>query len=169
VTVTSEAGSSAPEVGLRSIVQLWWAFVTVVAAVAVVVPLVADDPGSTVPAVLPAALAIAAGVASVAGTIAIDRGLLARAPADDRAAVAELRSRLVLQMAIAEFPALLAVALAFVLGPPWVATAGALPALAALLLVRPRPARLDRIDAAWRADGHDVSLRRALLSDDRHT
>lgn len=167
--MTGEAGASAPEVGLRAIVQLWWAFVGVVAVVAVVVPLVAEDPSSTVPAVLPAALALAAGAASLVGTVAIDRGLLASAPADDRAAVAELRSRLVLQMAIAEFPALLAVALAFVLGPPWVATAGALPALAALLLIRPRAARLDRIDAAWRAEGHDVSLRRALLADDRRT
>jgi hypothetical protein len=155
-----------PEVGMRSVVQLWWTFVVVVAMVAVVVPLVAEDPSSTVPAVLPAVLALAAGAASLAGTVAIDRGLIAAAPADDRAAVAELRSRLVLQMAIAEAPALLGVALAYVLGPPWVATVGALPALIALLLVRPRASRIDRIDAAWRAGGHDVSLRRALLGSD---
>jgi hypothetical protein len=151
------------EVGLRSIVQLWWLFLAVVAVVAVVVPLVADDPGSTVPAVLPAALTLAAGAAALVGAVAIDRGLLAARPADDRAAVAELRTRLVLQMAIAEFPALLGVALAYVLGPPWVATIGALPTVAALLLVRPRAARFERIDAAWRAGGADASLRRALL------
>jgi hypothetical protein len=164
-TTTGPTGPPTAEVGLRSIAQLWWAFLVVVAAVAVVVPLVADDPGSTVPAVLPAALALAAGAAALVGAVAIDRGLLAARPADDRAAVAELRTRLVLQMAIAEFPALLGVALAFVLGPPWVATVGALPAIVALLLVRPRAARFERIDAAWRAGGVDASLQRALLED----
>jgi hypothetical protein len=164
-TTTGPMGAPTAEVGLRSIVQLWWAFLVVVAAVAVIVPVIADDPASTVPAVLPAALALAAGAAALVGAVAIDRGLLAARPADDRAAVAELRTRLVLQMAIAEFPALLGVALAFVLGPPWVATVGALPAVLALLLVRPRAARFDRIDAAWRAGGADASLRRALLAD----
>jgi F0F1-type ATP synthase membrane subunit c/vacuolar-type H+-ATPase subunit K len=164
--VDDHGDQGTPEVGMRSVVQLWWAFVIVVTVVAVVVPIVAEDPSSTVPAALPAALALAAGAASLAGTLAIDRGLIAAAPDDDRAAVAELRSRLVLQMAIAEAPALLGVALAYVLGPPWVATIGALPALVALLLVRPRASRIDRIDAAWRAGGHDVSLRRALLGSD---
>lgn len=159
------AGGIAPaEVGLRSIVQLWWFFVVVVAAVGLV-PLIAEDPASSVPAVLPAALALVAGAAALVGTIALDRGLLAARPADDRAAVTELRSRLVLQMAIAEFPALLGIALAFVLGPPWVATVGAVPAVTALLLVRPRAARFRRIDTAWRAGGVDASLQRALLDD----
>jgi F0F1-type ATP synthase membrane subunit c/vacuolar-type H+-ATPase subunit K len=154
-----------PEAAGRSIgamTQLWAAFVVVVAAVAILPPVLAPDPGSTVPAVLPALLALAGGAGALVGTIALDRGLAATAPADDDAAVAEFRSRLVLQAALAEAPALLGVVLAFVLGPPWVATVGALPGLVALLRVRPSTARIERFDEAWRAQGADVSLRRAL-------
>jgi hypothetical protein len=150
------------EATLRSVRWLWLAFTLVVAAVAVLIPLLVPDPEATVPAALPAVLALSAGVGALAGILAIDRGLVASRPADDRAAVAELRSRLVMQAAIAEAPALLAVAMAVVLGPPWVAAAGALPGLLGLLLVRPTGARFAKLDAAWRAAGVDVSLRRAL-------
>jgi hypothetical protein len=67
-----------------------------------------------------------------------------------------------MQAALAEAPALIGVVLAFVLGPPWAATVGALPGLVALVLVRPRRARLARFDASWSTAGADVSLRRAL-------
>ena len=146
----------------RSVRALWVSFTAVVAVAAVVVPFVVPDPGSTVPAVLPVLLAAAAGAGALVGIVALDRGLTATTPRDDRAAVAELRSRLVMQAAIAEAPALLGVALAVVLGPPVTATAGALPALVGLLLVRPGAARLARLDAAWQAAGADVSLRRSL-------
>ncbi|WP_052666940.1 hypothetical protein [Nitriliruptor alkaliphilus] len=158
----TEQAPTAGGATLRSVQALWLSFTAVVALAAVLVPFVVPDPDSTVPALLPTALAAAAGIAALVGIVALDRGLIAATPADDRAAVAELRSRLVMQAAIAEAPALLAVALAFVLGPPWAATAGALPGLIGLLLVRPTRSRLDRLDATWRAAGADVSLRRSL-------
>jgi hypothetical protein len=158
----SDDPSTTGETTLRSVQLLWLAFAGVVALVAVLVPFIVPDPGSTVPAALPVLLAATAGIGALVGIVALDRGLTAASPADDRAAVAELRSRLVMQAAIAEAPALLAVALAFVLGPPWAATAGALPGLVGLAMVRPSTARLERLDAAWRAEGVDVSLRRGL-------
>lgn len=158
----SDHPSPSGEATRRSVATLWLTFTVVVGLVAVVVPFVVPDPGSTVPPALPVLLAATAGVGALVGIVALDRGLTGTAPADDRAAVAELRSRLVMQAAIAEAPALLAVALAFVLGPPWTATAGALPGLIGLLLVRPSAARLERLDAGWRAAGRDVSLQRGL-------
>ncbi len=147
---------------LRSIRLLWAGFTGALAVIAFVVPAVVPDAGSSVPALLPIALAATAGLGALAGIDAIDRAMAAATPRDDRAAVAELRSRLVMQAAIAEAPALLAVALAFVLGPPLAATAGALPGLIGMLRVRPSTARFDRFDQAWRAAGLDASLRRAL-------
>lgn len=158
----SEHTSTSGDATLRSVRTLWLSFTVVVGLVAVLVPFLVPDPGSTVPPILPVLLAAAAGVGALVGIVTLDRGLTATTPADDRAAVAELRSRLVMQAAIAEAPALLAVALAFVLGPPWAATAGALPGLVGLLLVRPSAARLERLDAGWRAAGRDVSLQRGL-------
>lgn len=154
--------SSDGEATRRSVQRLWAAFAGVLAVIAVVVPFLVPDPGSTVPAALPALLAATAGAGALVGIVALDRGLTAARPDSDRAAIAELRARLVMQAAIAEAPALLAVALAFVLGPPWAATAGALPGLVGLWLVRPTTARFDRLDATWRAAGVDVSLRRGL-------
>jgi hypothetical protein len=152
------------EVTLRSVRALWLAFAAVIGLVAVLGPLLVPDPRSTVPPALTVALAATAGVGALVGIVALDRGLTGSTPADDRAAVAELRSRLVLQAAIAEAPALLAVALAFVLGPPFAVAAGAVPGFFGLLLVRPSTARLERLDATWRAAGSDVSLRRALTT-----
>jgi hypothetical protein len=160
-TVTQD-GTTPPEATLRSVRLLWLSFTVVVALAAFLLPFLVPDPGSTVPAALPVTLALAAGAGALVGIVALDRGLTAARPADDRAAVAELRSRLVMQAAIAEAPALLAVAMAVVLGPPWVAAAGAVPGLVGLFLIRPTPARLAKLDDAWRATGVDVSLRRAL-------
>lgn len=158
----TQDATSPPDPTLRSVRLLWLSFTVVVALAAFLLPLVIPDPESTVPAVLPAVLALAAGAGALVGIIALDRGLTAARPADDRAAVAELRSRLVMQAAIAEAPALLAAAMAVVLGPPWIAAVGGVPALVGLLLVRPTPGRLAKLDGAWQAAGADVSLRRAL-------
>jgi hypothetical protein len=161
-STVNQDGATPPEATLRSVRLLWLSFTVVVALAAVLIPLLVPDPDSTVPAALPAILAAAAGAGALVGIVALDRGLIAARPVDDRAAVAELRSRLVMQAAIAEAPALVAVAMAVVLGPPWVAAAGAVPGLIGLLLVRPTPGRLAKLDAAWQAAGVDVSLRRAL-------
>jgi hypothetical protein len=66
---------------------------------------------------------------------------------------------------IAEAPVLLGVALAFVLGPRWAAAVGAVGGFAVLAVARPTVARLSRIEAAWQAAGHDVSLVRAVGAD----
>ncbi|MEX0836627.1 MAG: hypothetical protein WD010_11075 [Nitriliruptor sp.] len=148
---------------LRALQLLWWAFTVTMLGLTLVAPLAADAT-STVPSSLPAVLAFAAGLAGLAGTIAIDRGLRATPPPDDAEAVTQLRSRLVVQLAIIDAPVLLGVAMTFVLGPAWVAAAAVVPTVVSLLIVRPSPDRLDRIDADWRAGGADVSLRRALLT-----
>ncbi|MFP4312046.1 MAG: hypothetical protein ACLFS9_08730, partial [Nitriliruptoraceae bacterium] len=94
--------------------------------------------------------------------LAIDRVFAATPPADDTAAVAELRTRLVLQSVVAETLVLATTVLAAVLGPRWNVAIGGLGAVAILLYIRPRPSRLERFDAAWAAQGSEVSLTRAL-------
>lgn len=160
------ASPGTPTTGVwSSLAALWWACLGVALVAAGVAPFVVTDPDTTVPAALPVVLAASFGIAALVGILALDRGLAARPPADDQAAVTELRMRLVLQGALSEVPVAFAVVLAVVVGPPWVATVGALPSLLALLRVFPGRARLARLDAAWHAAGADVSLRRAHDAD----
>ncbi|MEX1178568.1 MAG: hypothetical protein WEB09_08910 [Nitriliruptor sp.] len=154
-----------PRPDLRSLQLLWWAFAGTVVVLTSTVLLLADG-ASSVPAVLPVALILAVGAAGLVAVAAIDRGLRAHPPADDEAAVTELRSRLVIQMAVIDAPMLLGIALAVVLGPPWLVAVALLPTAVSLLVVRPTGDRLDRIDASWSAAGADVSLRRALRDPD---
>lgn len=165
-TDQASEGASAPTSGdvavsLSLARTLWLAATSIVAAVGVLVPLLGGDPSSTVPIALPATLVVVVGATAAGGALLIDQGLRSTPPADDRAAVAALTSRLVMQIAVLEAPALLGVALAFVLGPPWVATLAALPCLLALAVLRPGRGRFERLDAAWRDQGVDVSLVRA--------
>lgn len=138
--------------------MVWWAAASVVAAAALVVPWVVPDPETTVPAVLPVVLAVSVAAAALVGCVAVERGLLARPPTDERDATAEVTSRLVLQIALLEAPALLSVALAAFIGPPWVAAVGGLLALVGLVAIRPSDARLARLASRWRAAGADVDL-----------
>lgn len=138
---------------LRLARTVWWAAASVVTAVALVVPVVVPDPETTVPAALPAVLGVTTAVAALVGVLVLDRGLLARRPADGEDAARELTARLVMQVALLEAPVLLAVALAAVVGPPWVVLPGALPALAGLLVLHPGRARLARLRARWDAAG----------------
>ena len=66
-------------------------------------------------------------------------------------------SRLAIQVARAEAPALLAFAMAFALGPGWVALVGGGASAAPLLLARPTHARLQRLERSWRDAGADVT------------
>lgn len=141
--------------------RLWAGVLGGLVVIAVIV-LVLADAEPDVPAILPAALVAAAGVAAIVGVEAVDRTFGAAPPEHDRAALTEYRVRFFLQVAIIEAPVLLAVALAFVLGPGWIVTVGILAAIVAMLRVRPTMARLRRFDATWQAAGHDVSLERAL-------
>jgi protein-S-isoprenylcysteine O-methyltransferase Ste14 len=145
----------------RTLVRLWGAVAAAVLVLTAVV-LVTSDADSTVPAALPVTLTAAVAVGAAAGVAAVDRNLADHPPADDAAAVQELRTRTFLQLAILEAPVLLGVALGFTLGPPWVAVIGAAGALGALVLARPTRARLGRLDAAWRDAGRDVSVLRGL-------
>ncbi len=147
------ASSAFEPARLRTARLVWWAATGVVATVAVVAPLVIPDPGTTVPAVLPAVLAASTVAAALVGVVVLDRGLTARTPDGPDDAGRELTSRLVLQIAVLEAPALLAVALAAVVGPPWVVLVGAVPVLAGLLWLRPSAGRLRRLEAAWQRAG----------------
>jgi hypothetical protein len=153
-------GAPAPPPTSRPLAKLWGAAAGGVALLAVVV-LVTSDASSTVPAWLPVALTLAVAAGAVAAVVAVDRSLAADPPADDAAALAELRTRAFLQLAILEAPVLLGVALGFTLGPPSVAAVGAAGGLAALAVTAPSRRRMARFDDAWHRLGHDVSLLRA--------
>lgn len=145
---------------LTSVQRIWLAFLVGVAAVAVVVVVIADvEP--TLPVALPAALAATMGGGALLGVLAIDRIFAATPPTDDTTAWTEYRTRLVLQAVLAETAVLGAVVVTFFFGPGWIAGIGGLAGVTALLVVRPSLRRLARFDAAWRAQGSDVSLLRA--------
>ena len=123
-------------------------------ATVAVVPLLAAlvlataTPDTTVPAVLPVLLVAVTGAAAIGGVVAANRMLERQTPTATEAAGA-VRAHGFLQLAIAEFPLLLAVALAYVMGPPWVVVVGAAAALTALLLGPPTTARARRLEALW--------------------
>jgi hypothetical protein len=142
---------------LRTCKQLWAVLFVGVLALAGVVTFLAPT-AATLPAVLPVAFAAAIGAAGVIGVLALERLFAASPPRDDGAALAEYRTRLVLQGVVAEATVALSVVLAFVFGPAWVAAVGGMFAAAALLLARPSQARFRRLDAAWGDAGADVSL-----------
>lgn len=143
----------------RVTTALWWAAVGVIGVVGAVAPWALPDPDSTVPAALPVALIGSAVAGALVGVAVLDRGLVARRPTDEDDAARELLTRLVLQVALLEAPTLLAVAIAVVLGPPWLVLVAALPALAGLLAIRPGPGRRARLRRAWeQADPDDTPL-----------
>jgi hypothetical protein len=142
--------------------QLWAAFLVGVVVLASVLTVVVDVTPS-LPIALPLGLAVVMAAAAGLAVVGIDRVFAATPPDDDTAAVAELRTRLVLQSVVAETLVLVTTILAAMVGPRWTIAIGGVGAVAILLHVRPRPARLARFDAAWAAQGHDVSLARALL------
>jgi hypothetical protein len=139
--------------------RLWSAFAVAVIVLSVAGALLADT-ASTVPALLPVLLVLTLGTGAVAGVLVVERGLLLSAPADDESAAEEVRARLALQIAIAEAPTLLAFALAFVLGPPWVVLVGGAVSVGALLRVRPSRARLRELEQVWARAGAEASVLR---------
>jgi hypothetical protein len=139
--------------------RLWSAFVAAVVVLSIAGTLLADTE-STVPALLPVLLVATLGAGAVAALVAVDRGLFLSAPTDDAGAAEEVRARLALQIAIAEAPTLLAFALAFVLGPPWVVLVGGAISVGALLRVRPSRARLRELEQVWARAGVEASVLR---------
>jgi hypothetical protein len=144
---------------LSRLQRLWAGFTVTVVALSLVGALVADVE-SSLPPILPVALVLAVSLGVVAGLEAVQAGLRTAAPPTDADARGEVRSRLAIQIAMAEAPALLAFALAFALGPSWVVLLGGAASLVALLRVRPTRARLEQVEQAWQQAGHDVSVLR---------
>lgn len=142
--------------------QLWAAFLGGVVLLGTILTVVVDVT-PTLPVALPIGLSLVTTVAAGLAVLGIDRVFAASPPSDDTAAVAELRTRLVLQAVLAETLVLATTILAAMVGPRWNVAIGAVGAVAILLHVRPRPSRLARFDAAWAAQGSTVSLSRALL------
>lgn len=136
--------SSPALVPMRRVRLATIAFVPVVAAVV----FVTADADSTVPLVLPLLLVAVTGFAAIGGVVAAERMLERRMPTADSAAGA-WHAHGFMQVAIAEFPLLLAVALAYVMGPPWVVLIGAAAALAALVFGAPTTARARRLEDVW--------------------
>jgi hypothetical protein len=144
---------------LTRLQRLWFTFVAAVVVLCLAGAVLADTE-STVPAALPALLVVAFGAAAVAGVLAVDRGLMLSAPDDDTAAGEEVRARLALQIAIAQAPTLLAFALTFALGPPWVVLVGGAMSVGALLRVRPTRSRLEELEGVWQRAGSEASVLR---------
>lgn len=144
---------------------LWLAFLVGVLALGTILTIVVDVTPS-LPIALPLVLAAAIGAAALLATIGIDRVFAATPPADDTAAIAELRTRMVLQAVLAETSVLVTTVLAAMIGPRWNIAIGGLAAVAILLRVRPTTARLRRFDRAWQAAGADVSLERGFAAAD---
>jgi hypothetical protein len=142
---------------LASLGRLWMAAAGAILVLATVVVLTSDAV-STVPTALPVLLTLAVAAGAVAGIVAVDRSLAATPPTDRDHAVAEVRTRAFLQLAILEAPLLLGVALGFTLGPPWVAAVGAAGALVGLALSWPSSTRLERLTSTWRASGVEITL-----------
>lgn len=146
---------------------LWMAFLVGVLVLATILTAVVDvEPA--LPVALPLLLATAVSVAALLATIGIDRVFAATPPSDDTAAIAEFRTRLVLQAVIAETLVLVTTILAAMVGPRWNVAIGGVMATAILLRVRPTRARLRRFDRAWAAAGAEVSLERGFASATAH-
>ena len=140
--------------------RLWLGFAAGIAVVATIA-VVAADAQPELPPALPAGLAAAAAVAGIVGVAAVDRTFAASPPQDDERALAEFKTRAFLQVGIAEAPVLIAFALTFVFGPPWVAAIGGIGGIVALAVARPTASRIQRIENAWQTAGRDVSILRA--------
>lgn len=145
---------------LRRLQRLWLVFVLILVVIGVSLLFVDLDPTS-LPALLPPALAAAGGAAGLLAIVAIDRTFAATAPETDLRALREFEARQALQFAVSLAPALLGFALAFAFGTVLAAGVGWAFALLGLLRARPSPARLERIERAWDAAGNDVSAVRA--------
>jgi hypothetical protein len=145
---------------LRRLQRLWLLFVVILVVIGVSLLFVELQP-SSLPILLPAALAAAGGAAGLLAIVAIDRTFAAAAPEHDLRALREFEARQALQFAVSLAPALLGFALAFVFGAVLAAAVGWAFAVIALLRAHPSQARLERIERVWDAAGNEVSALRA--------
>lgn len=158
---------------LRTLHRVWAAALGALVLLALA-PLLAEFVGGAptdppagpdaLPVMLPVILLASLAVATCVGVVATDRLFVATPPTDDADAIRRLQVRSVLQYTLAEFPVILGVLLAVLIGPAWLAAVPAPVAGLALVLAAPTEQRLRRLDAGWERDGHDVSLLRGLGS-----
>lgn len=148
----------------RRLHRLWLAFVLVVVGILATLPLIDPEP-SDIPLALTATLAVAGGVAAVIAIVAIDLTFAAGRPPGDHRALREYEARVTLGIAIAQAPAVLGFALAFVFGQRVPAAVGGAFAVIALIRARPSQGRVERLEGAWQAAGHDVSMLRAARTE----
>ncbi len=149
---------------LRPLQRPWWLFGGLVAVVAFV-GLVARTPSpSTLPAILPVGLTLAAGAGALAGMAVMQRALWLSRPQSDAAALRFFQSRQVAQIAIALAPVLVGTALGVVFGQRASVLAAALVGSACLAFGLPRPTRVRALDASWQ-ERADASIFRALRAE----
>jgi hypothetical protein len=146
---------------LRTQLLLWLA-VAAAPLLLGVVALLAVDQQPDVPVPLLVALVGALTLAMLVAIAAVERLLLAAPPATDGEALAAYRTRFLVQLALSELPGLLAFAMTVAFGPPWLGLVGGLGSLACAASFRPTRDRLGRMDRAWQARGHDVSMLRLI-------
>ncbi len=149
---------------LRRLHRLWLAFVVVVVGILAALPLLETEP-SDLPVVLPATLAVAGGGAAFIAIVALDLTFASSPPANDARALAEYEARVTLGFAIAQAPALLGFALTFVFGMLTAAALGGVASALCLWRARPSQRRLERLEAAWRDAGSEVSALRAAAGE----
>ena len=161
----------------RTTLHRLWLATLVPVVVLVAVPLVAGlvsptgtllggpRPSPDLPVALPLVLVLSLAVAAAVAVVATDRLFIAAPPTDDADALRRLRLRAVWQASVAELPVVVATLLAVLIGPGWLAAVGGAGTLLALLLARPSPRRLARLDDGWAAAGVDVSVQRGLTAD----
>jgi hypothetical protein len=146
---------------LRTQLLLWLAVASAPLLLGVVAWL-ALDRQPDVPVALLVALVGALTLAMLIAIAAVERLLLASPPATDGEALAAYRTRFLVQLALSELPGLLAFALTFAFGPPWLGLVGGVGSLVCALSFRPTRDRMGRMDRAWQARGHDVSMLRLI-------
>ena len=149
---------------LRRLQRLWLAFTLVIVGILATLPLLDAEP-SDIPLALTATLAAAGGIAAVVAIVAIELTFAAGRPSSDVRALREYEARVTLGLAIAQAPAVLGFALAFVFGQVLPAAVGGGFAVVALARARPSHARLARLEDAWQGAGHDVSALRAARAE----
>jgi hypothetical protein len=146
---------------LRTQLLLWLAVASAPLLLGVVA-LVAVDQQPDVPVGLLVALVGALTLAMLVAIAAVERLLLASPPTTDGDALAAYRTRFLVQLALSELPGLLAFAMTLAVGPPWLGLVGGLGSFACAWSCRPSRDRMGRLDRAWQARGHDVSMLRLV-------
>jgi hypothetical protein len=138
-----------------------WAALGATAVVLAVLAATTSPSTSDLPAWLPVTLVAASSAGTLAAMVAVGRGLARTSPADDDAALAELRARQALRLAIGLAPVLLGVAMAVIFGHRATLLVAAIVAGVIAAVGNPRNNWLQAVDASWNERGLRASIVRA--------